>query len=485
MLTYEAVPEKQDYVLNEKVRLRLRIHNPGPGSIEIPDPRNDASDQPTIGLIGPAFPQGKLISNLAALRERNGPGFSPLPPPSIHIAPNATWEGFVPLTPMAPIAEPGEYRVRSKLAYQAGRVDSKETRFRVQAILPSSVQLGFGLESRPAASGEVVFIQRGENSSALYAFRFAEGPPDTVEIAQGTPIRRATVGAGATDVAAPRRDAPFFNELLQWIVWREGKSIKALSSVMSQPLSADLPAEPAGLVRPPLKTTGGPVEVLALSGDRQEISLVRFSSAPNGESPSARVVWQTRLPAAPAGAIAALAPANLQSARHVALIVQRDSGFEILHSRYTEAGRMEAFQSVAVSKGKLLPDALALFIDGAGHAKVAVLSADGDAHSCILAEAEFDPSGKAVGPARIRNFALPGRPSAGAVLYTYGQGAQLRFDAAVEVESHGVLRLEFDRFVPVSAQGKPTTPMLLTPGSESSYLLYADPKRGLYFEPLR
>jgi hypothetical protein len=53
------------------------------------------------------------------------------------------------------------------------------------------------------------------------------------------------------------------------------------------------------------------------------------------------------------------------------------------------------------------------------------------------------------------------------------------------VESHGVLRLEDGQFVPVSVQGKPTTPMLLAPGSESSYILYADPKRGLYFEPLR
>jgi hypothetical protein len=489
MLSYDAAPLKTDYLLHEAIRLRLRVENHGPDPLELPDPQHAASDQPTFGLLGPAFPEGKLFNNLTALREASGdPKFAPpVPPPRIRIEPGATWEGFTDLTETVEVAEPGEYRVWSTLEYQGARTDSKETSFHVHPLGPSCVHLGMGVRPFQVASGEVVFIQGGKDSAEVYAFRFDEKRPDISEMHTEQPIPRARVSANACDVAKPWKNAPFFNELLGWIVWREGLTIKALSDVMSKPLSLELSAEPAYLVHPPLKTTGGAVEILAVSSDRQEISLIEFSSGPVGQNPAARVVWKSRLPGVPSVITAALAPESQQSARHVAMVVQHESGFEILHSRYTEAGGLEPFQSIKVEKGRLLANAeAALFADATGHAKVGVLAVpDESAHSCTLVEAEFDGSGKPVGDVKFSDFKLEGRPTTGTVLYSQNEGAPIRLDVVIAVEGVGLLHLDHSgHMIPVAVEGTPTSPILLAPGRHVTYVLYADPNRGLYFEAL-
>ncbi len=487
MFSYDAFPDKTDYLLGERIALRLRVANSGPGAIELPDPGHAASDQPTFALIGPAFPHGTLFNNLMAMRQARGDPSFTAPTTRIRIAPGAIWEGTAAITPLVQVAVPGEYRVRSVIDYQGTRTTSKEARFQVRAVTPTFVQLGLGLRPSQAAAGEVVFIQSGGNSAGVYSFEFRETRPDLSEMHTDTPLHRATVSAGATDIGAPWRNAPYFNELLRWIVWREGRSIKALSSVMRQALSVDLPSEPAYLVEPPLKTTGGPVEVLAVSGNREEISLVEFASSEVGENPSARIAWKDRLPAAPTTITAALAPVSRQSERHLAFTVQHQSGFEIFHSRYAGGGRPEPFQSVRIPTGRLLVDAPpALFAGENGHATIGVLAAPEDrSDACIFVEVEFDAAGKPVGTPRLSTFPLPGRPTSGAVLYSQNQGGPLRLDMVVAVEGSRLLHLDRSRHLtPVSFEGTPTHPILLAPGAQAAFMLCVDPKRGLYFGAL-
>src|SRR5690349_19589871 len=82
----------------------------------------------------------------------------------------------------------------------------------------------------------------------VHSIRFQESDPSNSEVALDPTRRRATASAGATDVMSPWRNTPFFDEMLQWTVWREGRSIKALSSVEKVPATIDLPAEPDFLV---------------------------------------------------------------------------------------------------------------------------------------------------------------------------------------------------------------------------------------------
>ncbi len=489
MFSFDAIPEKADYLAGERIALKLRVENAGPGAIDLPDPKHAASDQPTIALIGPAFPHGKVLNNLGALREAKGdPSFTPTSPaPRIRIAAGDSWEGITDLTALTKVSDPGVYRVRAVLDYQDVRTSSKEARFQVRAMAPALVRLGFGVPPDSKASGRLVFIQGGGNPAGVYASRFDQDQNAPGGMAIEPPAGRAAVNAGATDLAIPWKNAPFFSEPLQWIVWRERRSIKGLSSVMNEPLSVDLPAEPAYLVQPPLKTSGGPVEVLAVSATREEISLVDFSSSPVGRDPYGRIVWKNRLPAPPtATAItAALAPASRQSERHIALAIQRQPGFEIFHSRYTESG-LAPFQSVRVQAGRLLADTPpALFASDTGRATVGVLTApDGGSDACIVVEAEFDASGKSMGRPRLTTFPLPGRPTSGAVLYSQHAGG-VNLDVVVAVLGTGLMYLDRpDHMGPVAVQGTPTRPILLAPGVPATFVLYTDPKRGLYFEAL-
>jgi hypothetical protein len=350
---------------------------------------------------------------------------------------------------------------------------------------PTAVHVGLGMRPFGSATGQVVFIQRDQGGSAVFAFNFNENP-EISEMALTKIVRRASVSVNASDAASPWRNTPFFDELLQWIVWREGRSIKALSSVMSAPLSTDLSAEPAYLVHPPLKTKEGPVEVLAISHDRTEISLIEFSSSAVGENPSAKVFWKNRLPAAPEAITAALAPISQQSARHIAFVVQRQSGFEIFHARYSANG-LDAFHSVQVAKGRLLPHVSpSLFIDDAGLVKFGILAApDEHAHACTFVEAEFDISGKSVGDPKLTSFDVAGPPATGAVLYSQNQGQPVRRDVVVAVKDHGIVHLDHEGHMsPALVQGTPVAPIQLAPGQHSTYVLYINPQGGLYFEPL-
>ena len=353
------------------------------------------------------------------------------------------------------------------------------------ARAPFAAHIGLGTRPFGSAMGQVVSIQREQSASAIYSFDFRENP-EISEMSPEKPIRRSPAAANATDVVAPWRNTPFFDELLQWIVWREGRSIKALSSVMSAPLSTDLSAEPAYLVHPPLKTKEGPVEVLAVSHDRTEISLVEFSSSAVGENPSARMLWKNRLPAAPEAITAALASVSQQGARHVAFAAQRPSGFEIFHARYTANG-LDAFHSVHVAKGRLLPQVSpSLFIDDAGLVKFGILAApDEHAHTCTFVEAEFDISGKSVGDPKLTSFDVAGPPATGAVLYSQNQGQPMRRDAVVAVKDHGIVHLDREGHMsPALVQGIPVAPIQLAPGQHSTYVLYVNPQGRLYFEPL-
>jgi hypothetical protein len=124
-----------------------------------------------------------------------------------------------------------------------------------------------------------------------------------------------------------------------------------------------------------------------------------------------------------------------QSARHIAFAVQRQSGFEIFHARYTANG-LDAFHSVHVAKGRLLPNVSpSLFIDDAGLVKFEILTApDDQAHTYTPVEAEFDISGKSAGDPKLTSFDVAGPPATGAVLYSQNQGQPVRRDAVVAVK---------------------------------------------------
>jgi hypothetical protein len=350
-----------------------------------------------------------------------------------------------------------------------------------------SVDLGMGTRPLDHGEGEGAVILRSARSRALYTAKFLEEEPEISEANFDRPIRRLELGPTATDVLVPWKNGPFFNELIRWVVWREGRSVKALATPSETPLSLELPFEPALLVRPALKTKDGPVEVLVLSRDRGELHLVRFAGASWNQS-QGELVWSAPLPARPQGITTAFGPGATGSERHVAFTARGEHGIVLFHARYSENGPLGPFASVSVEGVRLLDQAApAVFVEADGTALMSALALSGEkGQTCSLVEARFTADGRSPGAARVDRLGdLPGNAFGGALLYVEARGALKRREAVIALEDHRLFKMTASKqLTGVTTRGVPTSPILLTPGEHSTYILLTDPARGLHLEAL-
>jgi len=490
MTIYEVQPEHEEYVVGEEVRLRITLENHGAETVSFPDPGRVTSAHPTYTLTGPGYPDGLTFSQQSLARENRAPDLlqAVRTAPEIRVEPGQKWEGLLPLSGMLRSLMPGEYRLASRLQGTGLDAKSPERSFRLDRLTPISVHLGQGTLPLGSGEGTGAFIHRAGSAGTLYAFRYSERRPDISEMHLRAPIRRMAVTAGAADVGVPWKNSPLFDELLTYIIWREGQSVKAVSDISKTPLSVELPEPLQEVVRPPLKRSSEPAEALAVSAGGTSVYLVRFSQQAEEPAKAAELAWKAALPEKPGLCGAAIAPPEQGSRRHFAFAVQQGEEVRLYHSRYAAQAQPEPFRSVSLGRGRLLPHApLALAGDREGRAYASVLLVTDEAlHRYARVEAAFGSAGEPLGDPKVTDLGRqPARPIAGGLLYACPQGQVTRRDAVLLLEDGQVLRLAAPgEMRPVSVRGIPTRPILLAPGRHATYVLYFDPNDGLYFEPL-
>ena len=483
MNVYEALPDGERWAPEQEIQLRLRITNGSAAAIEAPDP-SVRGTQPVFTVRGPGFE--KVFSTDSLLK--NPFEQKPPPQPRIRVNPGQTWEGTVALRGFA-IAAPGEYQVSSRLENSGGEWTSEPQTFRVSPALPSDVDLGFGIPPEGKGEGEIAFLHRTDGGALLYSAVWVELRPDIGDTSLNPPVLRAALGPDAREVGVPRKNAPFRGEVKRWVVWREGAAVHALSSA-DENLAVALPAEPRALVRPALKEAGGPLDVLTLAADAKQLQLVRFDGS------AGKVAWVSPLPAEAENAVAALGPEKKGSPRHVAFATHTEQGIAIFHSRFARDSKPEAFTSVRFEPRyagvklrpppRLLPGSSAdLQVDGKGSAVAGFLATDGE--DVWLLEARFaegffrpdlDVEATRLGP-------IDGVPTGGAVLYVSGKdGGIVRREVVLRLHDGGLARLKNGTLQSVSVQGPATAPIVLAPGRAFTYILFANPARGIYLEPI-
>jgi hypothetical protein len=127
----------------------------------------------------------------------------------------------------------------------------------------------------------------------------------------------------------------------------------------------------------------------------------------------------------------------------------------------------------------------AIFVEPDGTARVSVVavSAD-DPRSGLVAEALFPADGDSLKPPRLVPFDhLPARLIKAATLYVDKQGTLLRRDTVLELDNGELLKLNASgQPTPVSVRGTTTTPILLAPGKNTTYIIFIDPFGGLSVE---
>jgi hypothetical protein len=372
------------------------------------------------------------------------------------------------------------------LNWQDLKAESSDITFSVRPLTLRSVHLGLGLRPLENGEGEGAFINAVDGSNYLYTFRLQELVPSLGEAKLGGPIHRLAVGPDATEVAVPWRNSPFFNEFLRYVLWREDQTIKMISSTSRTPSSFAPPAGISRLVRPPLKVTGGSVEVAAISADAKSLQWIRFDATSGVGS----VGWTIPLPASPYDITAAMGPESGGSKRHLAFTSTAGEAIELYFTRFSETGPPEPFQSARVEGWKLLEGAAPAILaesDGTVLIIAPVIGKRDGKDVCATIEVQVSSTnGRPQGPPRLTDLGiLPARPIAGGVFLVDKEGRLLRHEVVISFEHDPPLKFNGrDRLVPVSVPGTPTVPILMAPGKKVTYILYIDPKRGLLVEPL-
>jgi hypothetical protein len=481
MIEYEVSPTRSDYVSGEEVEITIRIVNRRTVPVEIPDPSMRVNVQPAHRLTGPLWPHGISLTSAQVLPEGVVPAAAGQK--LVKIQPGATWTMKLSLSPVVDLTTPGEYTLSSKLEWEDFQAQSEHKTFRVASMQLTSVHLGLGTRPMESGEGEGAFIQHGDSVSQIYAFTFREMRPSIGEAVVQTPVHRFVAGPHATDVAVPWRKAPFFNELIRWLVWREGRSVKALANNSLEPVSFELPTDLGRLVRPPLKATGGPVEVMAVSKDGTKLFLTELTAEP-AKPGVAKLVWSAALPAPPIGITGALSADSAGSPRHIAFVAENGKGFEIFHGEYKPGGPAPAFRSVRIPTGHPIPGSEpALYVEPDGRARVGVLAyAEGEKPVATFVEAVFTgDTGAEYRPNSLGE--LPAKPTGAALLYVDKPGAPPQRAVAISAGDQLFKMDANQKLVPVTP-GVPTHPLLLAPGKQTNYIMCIDPARGLHIEAL-
>lgn len=488
MITLKVFAERDRYILTEEIQLTIQITNNSSAPIVLPDPTKIYSQQPEYTITGPDYSSGKTFSLFSLSQEKGNVSENLSNVPTIAIESGSTWEDVVPLSSLLPLTSPGEYTITSSIKCDTISAESPSTNFKISELDVQAIHLGLGTRPLEEGEGEGVFIQKSNDANYLYSFVFKETRPDIGETEIISLVNRGAVSMNATEVMVPWRNTPYFNEMIRWLIWRDGKNIQALNSIILDPLSFGLEEEPAYLVKPSLKVTGEDVEILAVSKDEKNISLIRMKENANEPGKSGELVWKFPLPDKPTEISCALSLPSLQNKRHIAFVVHRENEIEIYYTHYIQGSSPAQFQSARLENGKMLVNSpLAVVVDDEGKVFISVIVVtDEKLHTVALAEAAIGSNGKPIGSIKLKSIgSLPDFLTGGSILYAEKEGKLERRDIVIATESHGLYWSNTDGVLrPVSVDGIPIEPILLCPGKEVSYILYKDAKRGLYFEPL-
>jgi hypothetical protein len=474
MLKYETSLDYPDYALHEAIPLRIRLNNCGTSAIVLPDPSRYPSPQPTYRLFGPDFPEGRTFTRQSAFSNVDAARF---PVKQIQIEPGGTWSGNVPLTLMSNPAVVGEYRLESQLEWQGMMLTSVPLHFQIKPLRIRSAHLAYGSVSPVLGrEGRAVLLHAEEDRCRILSMRFQETRPNFAETSVRNPATVACAGRFATDPATPMLNVPFATEMLNWVLWREQKTVYAQLNIAEAPYRCELPEEPERLVTPPLQPHGEPVEVLTLSR-RGVLTLIRF-----GEDESeTQILWNVQLPAPPQSITACLAPRKRGSARHVTFVAQQDAEvIDVFHTRYTRDGAPEPFRSFRILGAGLIPETnCALFVNAERMAFVSIAVAkDEGGKRCRLLEVVFPPSDK---PGLLETsaiFEMATAPQHGAILYADIRGGMPRCEAVFLDQEHHLYKWNPSEGIRrARAEGTPTTPLLLVPGNDFTYILICDHNR--------
>ena len=484
MIEYQAQPTRTHYSFGEEIEVRLVIRNQTGNAVKFADPSIEDSASPVFLLQGPGL--GEKGVWLTASRKLDAPPSDTPPGPGsglVEVEPGSTWSSIFSLSRVVRLDQAGKFRMRSRISVVPGAaLSAQEATFELGPSLITSAHLGLG--TRPLGSGEGrgAFLQK----SGVFAFNFQEIRAGIGEASVSRPVHRCAAGESATDVSVPWKNSAMFDEMVDWILWREGRQVKLLSTVSSVPVSVDAPFELAHLIQPSLKESDGPLDSLALSADGIEIALLRVM-AKGAEQPKTEWAWRAKLPARPLEIGAALGPKSTGNKRYVAMLSGTTGKYQVAYASFGTTGPLGEFHSAPLDEiGDMSPvaGALAVAEDVKGLVRVISLFHQSNRKEIALVETVFGSGMKPV-VKKLQGSWQKGDVKSGVLLAIVDPAGMLaRVEGLVVLGDGALLRLHMASGVatPSAIGGTLTNPILVAPGETGFYAIFHDPSRGLYAE---
>lgn len=457
----------------EPCLLQVRLRNDGDALLTVDNPAA-LLDGPRWRVTWPATGRSSIIDNRRNFVAPEGQSAQ------LNLAGGAVWQAQVPLHLPALEDGPGGRAVQLILSTPGGVVESEACLVQVQDWASAAADAAYGVSNFGKSEGDSLWLQPGSAGAALYRMGWGEDHSDRQGLGGGLCIRLRSVGALATDLLVPQRDAPFWQDPARWLLWREGDTVHALDTSL-RPQTLTLADEPAELLRPALQRDGGPVEVFALAASRREILLLRF---PRDAASQAAVVDRYVLDFTVAAGCAGFAA---RAGLLVALLAS--TGPRSCRLFLMRPGDHWAQVSLdAVSLLRNSAPTLQVLADGA--VRVAAL-VQGEDHMVAVASARFDGNG--LSAVDIQNIGVVATPIAEAALLlggTHGHDPAHEHvcDSTAHAPSaHVLIRLAEGSMLRLGSSGQlepaafsapPVQPLTLLPGGHGALVLACSAQHG-------
>jgi hypothetical protein len=475
------------YVAGEDIVFGIEIENRGASPVQVPDPESNANWQPAYELHGPGPDDVARFDFRTIVRGKSPVSPAPADASLLSIGPGETVSASLFLSGLVRVRRPGTYTLTARLSWDGIDVTSPPVSFTLEPLAVSA--FGTGMSRRRDGTPEIyaAWIHEREGRTALFQALFGEDRPDLGEMGRRTVARLCEPAPGSSDVFVPWGAHSRLEDLIGWVLWREGQDLCGLPTMGRGPLRMTLPFVPSSWAFPALESRAHDIDLFVIGGPAaRTLAMVRIVHGGFARAPQGSVQWTVELPEAIVGAAVGAQPNAHEKLRHLALVssgAERVTVRHVLVDGVTPPGKFNEVEIDEWTAAAAAPPAV--LAHDKGGARVSVLvSSPKDPARCRLIELLFGPPHPSEPGAAASSIVLPVPPAEAQVRYfRHAVSGVFRRDWAIRgTDGATYARGPGGGVRAVRAPSDDPAPLALIVLATNSYLLDRSPSGGFDFE---
>lgn len=471
---------KDRFILGEGIDVRVKLTNPGPGSVQTPSFWRVGQAGLTMTLKGPGIgAAGETFTQPA-------PAGGALKTQVEPLAAGNTRTIEFSLPHYRPLTQPGKYTLAARVDGGTWNAASAEVSFTVEsgAIVGAAIAVDVGVSSDRVL--RAAFLRESPPGRTLEESFMYEARPDLGEINYKRTRSVGTAGAEAREPFCPWTNYDRASELWSWDGWREGSALLALPGGATQPQRIDLGSRSARLIRPALMSDKGTLDVAIISADGGKLEMIRFRSPDAPQPGPAAVVWSVALPSPAVAARWTLGSIAKGSVRRLVVTTQEKDGLAMHMLDAGDGTKTNPLRTVTLAKAYALREAepaIRVDDDGATHAAViCALNEERTEFGVVDAVFPADPAAKGtIAATTIKNIGADFARATTA--YRVATMGPMTREWLIQFHT-GEITFSEAPDARTSLPAPPAFPLQLLRMSETTYVLLIHPKDGVILHSL-